>query len=127
MDACTDQGRSSLLYACSKGHQGIVKKLLDEGADINIQDKIGASPLHRAAGCGRLEMVKFLLNSANSMDLNMQDNYGNTPLHAACEDGSVDVAKLLISAGANQFILNREEKKPLEVCKPEVARAIMER
>ena len=72
-------------------------------------------------------MVKFLLNSANAMDLNMQDNYGNTPLHAACEDGSVDVAKVLIAAGANQYILNREEKRPLEVAKTEVARAIMER
>ena len=72
-------------------------------------------------------MVKFLLDSANSMDLNCQDNYGNTPLHAACEDGSVDVAKVLISAGANQYIENKEEKKPLEVCKPQVARAILER
>ena len=73
VDACTDQGRSSLLYACSKSHVSIAKKLLDEGADINIQDKFGATPLHRAAGCGRLEMVKFLLNSANCMDLNMQE------------------------------------------------------
>ena len=44
-------------------------------------------------------MVKYLLDSANSMDLNCQDNYGNTPLHAACEDGSIDVAKVLITAG----------------------------
>ena len=65
-----------------------------------------------------------MIQSANAMDLNLQDNYGNTPLHAACEDGSVEVAKLLISAGANQYIENREEKKPLEVAKPQVARAI---
>ena len=37
------------------------------------------------------------------------------------------MAKLLISAGANQYIQNREEKTPIEVAKPEVARAIMER
>ena len=72
-------------------------------------------------------MVKFLIANANSLDLNCQDNYGNTPLHAACEDGSVNVAKTLIVAGANQYIENREEKKPLEVAKPEVARAILER
>ena len=52
----------------------------------------------------------MLLSSANDMDLNPQDKYGNTPLHAACEDGSVKVAKLLISAGANQYIENREKK-----------------
>ena len=72
-------------------------------------------------------MIKFLLSSANAMDLNPQDKYGSTPLHAACENGSVNVAKLLISAGANLYIENREEKKPLEVAKPEVARAILER
>ena len=30
-------------------------------------------------------------------------------------------------AGANQYIENREKKKPLEVAKPQVARAILER
>ena len=61
------------------------------------------------------------------MDLNPQDSFGNTPLHLACEDGEVEVAKILISAGANQYIQNKEEKKPLELAKPQIARAIMER
>ena len=60
------------------------------------------------------------------MDLNVQDSYGNTPLHLACEDGDVEVAKVLIAAGANQYIQNKDEKKPLELAKPQVARAIME-
>lgn len=72
-------------------------------------------------------MVKYLISSANAMDLNAQDNYGNTPLHAACENESVDVAKQLITAGANLYIENREKLKPLEVAKPLVAKAIMER
>ena len=55
VDACTDQGRSSLLYACSKNRKAIAKKILDEGGNINLQDKFGATPLHRAAGCGHLE------------------------------------------------------------------------
>ena len=55
VDACTDQGRSSLLYACSKNRKSVAKKLLDEGGNINLQDKLGATPLHRAAGCGHLE------------------------------------------------------------------------
>ena len=55
VDACTDQGRSSLLYACSKNRKAIAKKILDAGGNINLQDKFGATPLHRAAGCGHLE------------------------------------------------------------------------
>ena len=41
VDACTDQGRSSLLYACSKNRQSIAKMLLNEGANINLEDKLG--------------------------------------------------------------------------------------
>ena len=59
VDACTDQGRSSLLYACSKNRKAIAKKILDAGGNINLQDKFGATPLHRAAGCGHLEYVNF--------------------------------------------------------------------
>ena len=41
VDACTDQGRSSLLYACSKNHQSIAKMLLNEGANVKLEDKLG--------------------------------------------------------------------------------------
>ena len=49
------QGRSSLLYAASRNRQSIAKMLIDEMADINLQDKLGATPLHRACGCGHVE------------------------------------------------------------------------
>ena len=49
------QGRSSLLYASSRNRQAIARILLDEMADINLQDKLGATPLHRAVGCGHVE------------------------------------------------------------------------
>ena len=43
----TDEGRSPLLYAASKGRENIASFLLSHGADPNKGDKLGATPLHR--------------------------------------------------------------------------------
>ena len=43
----TSEGRSSLLYAASKGRANIVTMLTQKGADVNKADKLGATPLHR--------------------------------------------------------------------------------
>ncbi|TRY79843.1 hypothetical protein TCAL_08837 [Tigriopus californicus] len=126
INACTDQGRSGLLYACSRNRDKIVKLLLDEHADINLQDKLGASPLHRAASCGHLKVLHVMFDYSNQLDLNAQDQCKNTPLHLACEDGQVEVIKMLVEAGANKFIENKEEKKPLDLAKPEVVRIVRE-
>ena len=57
VNACTDQARTSLIYACSRNRHGIAKMLLDNHADINWQDTFGASPLHRAASRGHVRFV----------------------------------------------------------------------
>ena len=52
--------------------------LLDHGADPNISDENGATPLHRAASKGNLEIVKLLLQFNCRIDA--MDRQGNTPL-----------------------------------------------
>ena len=49
------------MEAAEKGNLGIVKALLEKGADVNIQDQVGATALMQAAGGGNLEVVKLLL------------------------------------------------------------------
>merc|ERR1712029_1236353 len=44
VNSCTEQGRSALLYAASRNRIEIVKILLNEGADVNLQDKLGCGP-----------------------------------------------------------------------------------
>ena len=40
------------------------KKLLEMGAEVTARDKKGYTPLHFAAGQGRLDIVKFLWSKA---------------------------------------------------------------
>ena len=53
----------------------IVKLLVGEGADVNLQDKLGSTPLHRACGPGHVDVVKTLIESANHLDIDASDDW----------------------------------------------------
>ena len=87
--------------------------LVKTGCPIAAQDKYGATPLHRAASRGHLDIVKVLL-SANASP-NMADGEGNTPLHLAADEGHKKVFDELKRAGANPEIVNKEGKKAIDM------------
>ena len=50
-------GATALHFASSRGHSGVVRWLLDNGASCD-KDQLGGTPLHDAAEHGQLE-VRF--------------------------------------------------------------------
>ena len=61
-----------------------IRCLLDAGADINIQDKNGATPLHRAVRTRCAAAVKCLLEAGCNPTL--RNNPGSTPFHLAVQN-----------------------------------------
>ncbi len=59
----------------------VITQLLEKGADINVFDRSGITPLHYAARQLNVEHVKLLL--ANKADPCIVDCHGNSPLHYA--------------------------------------------
>jgi hypothetical protein len=95
--------RTALWEATWRNHEAIVKDLINQGAQVDLPDAEGTSPLHEAAYFGYLPLVELLLD--NKADINRQDKKGQTPLFRAVQgtstkDRNVDVVQFLISAGA---------------------------
>jgi len=61
-----------------------IRVLLDAGADINAQDKNGATPLHRAVRTRCAATVKFLLQAG--ADPLLKNKPGSTPFHLAVQN-----------------------------------------
>src|SRR5438874_762743 len=61
-----------------------IQCLLDAGAEINAQDRNGATPLHRAVRTRCAAAVKCLLNGGG--DATLKNKSGSTPFHLAVQD-----------------------------------------
>lgn len=53
--------RPLLVWAAMAGQPAVAAALCDAGADVNITDAAGMTPLHMAAFCGRADMARLLL------------------------------------------------------------------
>jgi hypothetical protein len=94
-----------LQEAARKGDAATVKKLLDEGVDVNTKFRYNATALFYACDHGHLEVVKVLLD--HGADMSIKDTfYGFTPLALATGPAQKktpahgEIAKLLIQKGA---------------------------
>lgn len=104
----------SLLHAAIHFEQTkIVTYLLVQGADPNISDKDGNSPLTKSCYNDNLDIVQALLKYKAKP--NLPDESGEYPLHVACEMGIAAIALILLKNNANPDQLNRKGKAPLHV------------
>jgi len=87
-----------LIEAVKSGNTESVRQAIQEGADVNQQDKQGWRPLSWAAGAGRLEIVELLLQRGADPFLVGRDL--RTPQMIALAAGRSDVVKTLRRAEA---------------------------
>lgn len=97
--------------------------LIEKGADVNIADIRGSTPLHRAASKGVMPVVKLLVEQ-HDIKINYRDAYGCTPLHLACEEDREQAAVFLVENGADIETKNRDNQTPLELCSLKLARLL---
>lgn len=82
------------LHAAAAGeHLGIVRVLLEAGADANGIQEGGFRPLHTAAQNGSIELAHLLLE--HGADVSLTDHQNRLPRDLVAEGGNVDLIALL--------------------------------
>jgi ankyrin repeat protein len=85
----TDEGETALHWAVSRQHTEIVTMLLEAGANPNVPDNDGYTPLHDAAEMGDCSPARAMLEAllAAGADPSQQEKNGRTPLDLAESTG----------------------------------------
>jgi ankyrin repeat protein len=91
----------------------LIKKLINDGIDVNLLDEIGYTALHWASTNNNLELVDILIKAG--ANVNSSDCIGRIALHIASEDENLELVKLLIKAGSNLNVKNTNGYTPLQI------------
>lgn len=94
-------GSTPLSTAVAALDRAIVTMLLQRGADVNIGDELGRSPLMAAIlNFADIDLLRLLLDAG--ADTNAADHRGLTPLWATLlENGDSEIMRLLLEYGAD--------------------------
>ncbi|KAK2900816.1 hypothetical protein Q8A67_008931 [Cirrhinus molitorella] len=98
-----EMGRNALFAACIFGRSGIVRELVQNGADVNELTPRGYSPLHYSAMWGQLDTLKSLV------DLNADLQAVNF-----CGEKAVDLARRYDKLDCAEYLAWAEAKHSLQ-------------
>ncbi len=89
-----------------------IERLIEAGADVNLRNCSGVTPLMMASQNGHTEVVNLLL--ANNADVNAADKTnGVTALWMASHNGHTKVVKLLLANKAEVNAAHTDGRTPL--------------
>jgi ankyrin repeat protein len=87
-----------LMYAAELGRLKIATRLISHGAQINVRDYEGNTPLLLALHNGHIEVGQILLD--HNADVNVANGKGITPLMYAARTGNIHIVERLLREGA---------------------------
>lgn len=92
-------GTYPLIAAAQQNHLEMVKRLIQNGADVNAANSGGMTALHLAVRDGHAETAFFLMDKG--ADIHAVSNAGYTPLYLACTNNRTRMTRYLIAQGAD--------------------------
>lgn len=106
-----DRGGTSLTWAAYYCDAPLLTILLDRGLDANAQETNGDTPLHRALGIGRVDIVRPLLE--HGARVNVANNAGDTPLMLAAADNHTLNTRAFLDHDADINARNKQGRTAL--------------
>ncbi len=102
---------SPLADAIENGRRDAALDLLDEGADVNLAQADGTTPLHWAAYQLDADLVRRLIAKGARADT--VNRYGATPLGEAAKAANAEIVAALLAAGADVDAANGDGETAL--------------
>ncbi|MEM4367118.1 MAG: ankyrin repeat domain-containing protein [Candidatus Anstonellales archaeon] len=119
---------SVLLNASYEEKLKLVKRLIDDGANVNVKSSDGSTPLILTTSASNEKIVETLLNAG--ADVNTKNNRGNRALCYAfgCCRAELPLIKLLVEAGADVNIKTSDGRpllcQAVGCCQPNPVEAV---
>ena len=112
IDATDGYGRTALINAVIENKPQFIRWLIDNGANINHQDRNGFSVLHFVGQNGLINLAEYFLD--NGANPNLKDKHGNTALMTAVHNSFREkkVVSIFLEHAANPDIVNNYEVTP---------------
>ncbi|XP_071104773.1 putative ankyrin repeat protein RF_0381 [Haliotis cracherodii] len=107
MNAKQVTGMTPVMLAASLGYRGVFECLVEEGADISVENVDGDNILHFACRGGNVEIVKYVL-AQNIADINSKGDSEMTPVLIAATLEIEELSPLLIERGADLSVVNAD-------------------
>lgn len=90
----------ALIQASDEGALSVVRKLIENGANVNASNRDALTPLMAAAAEGEYETVSYLLDVGADIEAT-SSSLDWTPLLLAAKEGESSVVRLLLEKGAD--------------------------
>lgn len=118
-------GLTMLSRLCAQGHNELVLSVLWQGADPNVPDVYGKTPLMWAAYMGNAGAIDYLVQNNVAADLDATDVNGKTALMYAAQKGHVSIVEKLLLLGANVLMKDIKDRTASDFAKKRNFSAIL--
>lgn len=113
---CTFQnGVTFLIQSSVDGNMELCRKLIEKGANPDMQNSMGYTAMMIAAISNKPELINLLLTNGAKLDI--KNKFGQTALIIASLNGNIEVSELLVKKGANIDIQDKKGKTALMIAK----------
>ena len=93
--------------------QGVIKYMIDTGANLNVRTNNNISPIHYICAHSTVDILEYICSK--QADIHVKTDTGNHPLHFAAVRSQPEFVEILLRHGSDINMQNSEGLTPLHI------------